>query len=137
MSEGKSGAISGVLDLTNIQNDYYDNVKSNDSLQTSDAARCSNPSQPQAQVNLSSTQAPNDTGGSTQSKQVQDGIQSTTDVVQNPSPDEDRLAKAPDLQWEELWTKAHDKLIVDKSKLTWIKEYEDNLANLQEFQSSG
>jgi hypothetical protein len=152
--EGKSGAISGVLDLTNIQNDCYDSVKSYDGLQASDAARRSNPSQPQgladstparpadstspqAQVNPSSTQAPNNTGGSTQSKQVQDSIQSATDAVQNLSPDEDRLVKAPDLQWEELWTKAHDELIADKSKLTWIKEYEDNLANLQEFQSPG
>jgi len=150
--EGKSGTTSGVLDLTNIQNDCYDSVKSNDGLQASDAARRSNPSQPQgladstpaqpadstspqAQVNPSSTQALNDTGGSTQSKQVKDGIQSATDAVQNPSPDEDRLAKAPDLQWEELWTQAHYKLIADNSKL--ITEYEDNLANLQKSQSSG
>lgn len=107
MPEGESGAIPGVLDLANIQNDCYDN------------------------------QAPNDTGGRAQLKKVQDGIQSATDVVQNPSPDEDRLVKAQDLQWKELWTKAHDKLIADKSKLTWIKEYENNLANLQELQSSG
>jgi hypothetical protein len=154
MPEAKSGAISGVLDLTNIQNDCYDSVKSDGGLQASDAARRSNPSQPQgladstpaqpadstspqAEVNPSSTQTPNDTGGSTQSKQVQDGIQSATNAVQNPSPDEDRLAKAPSLQWEELWTRARYELIADKSKLTWIKEYDNNLTNLQEFQSSG
>jgi hypothetical protein len=152
--EGKFGAISGVLDLTNTQNDCYDSCKTNDVLQASDAARGSNLSQPQgradstpaqpagstapqAQVNLSSTQASNGTSGSTQSKQVQDGIQSATDAVQSPSPDEDRVAKASDLQWEELWTRARYELIADKSKLTWIKEYEDNLANLQEFQSFG
>jgi hypothetical protein len=45
--DGKSGAISGVFDLTNIQNDCYDSAKSNDGLQASDAARRSNPSQPQ------------------------------------------------------------------------------------------
>jgi hypothetical protein len=152
--EGKSSATPGVLDLINIQNESYDSVKSNDGLQASNAARRSNPSQPQGladstpaepadstspqpQVNPSSTQAPNDTGGSAQPKQDPDGIQSATDVVQNPRPDEDCLVKAPGLQWKELWTKAHDELRADESKLTWIKEYEENLANLQELQSSG
>jgi hypothetical protein len=127
-------AISGVPDLTNIQNDCQPQ-----GLADSTPAQPADSTSPQALVNPSSTQASNDTGGSSQSKQVRDGIQSATGAVQNPSPDEDpdedRLAKAPDLQWEELWTRAHDKLITDEPDL--INKYKSNLAKLQGSQSSG
>jgi hypothetical protein len=71
----------------------------------------------------------------TQAKQAQDNTQSATDAVQNPSPDENLLANAPDLRWEELWTRARDKLATDKHDL--VEEYLFNLAKRPEFQSSG
>jgi hypothetical protein len=148
--EGNISAASGVLGLTNIQNDGHESLKSNDGLQASDSARRSNPSQPQgladsttaqpenstspqAQLSPSSTQAPNDTGGNIQSMKARDDIESVTDVDQNPSPDED--PETPDLQWDELWTRAHNKLRAYDPGL--INEYKSNLAKLRGVQSSG
>ena len=139
----KSSGISSTLDLTNTRNDSKSGVKLNNDPQASDAAPLSTTSHPQAvsdststkaQVESSSAEAPND-GSSTQAKQAQSNAKSAADTVQNPSPDENRLADAPDIQWEELWTRARHKLATEEPHL--VEEYLHNLAKRPEFQSCG